>query len=115
MTEYLALVRHGETLPNILVEQQAQGLFYEVSGADETVTLTEFGVEQIVSVGKWLAKLFTKDNPLARILVSGYKRTDQSADPVSYTHLMCIRDSSCCSCTNMWTQIFCYFGYRSRC
>ncbi len=79
MTEYLALVRHGETLPNILVEQQAQGLFYEVSGSDETVTLTEFGVEQIVSVGKWLAKLFTKDNPLARILVSGYKRTHQSA------------------------------------
>ncbi len=33
MTEYLALVRHGETLPNVLVEKQADGLFYEVSGS----------------------------------------------------------------------------------
>jgi broad specificity phosphatase PhoE len=82
MTEYLVLVRHGETLPNILVEKQADGLFYEVSGSDETVTLTEFGVQQIVKVGKWLARLFTKDNPLTRIVVSGYKRTHESADNI---------------------------------
>lgn len=82
MTEYLALVRHGETLPNVLVEKQADGLFYEVSGSDESVTLTEFGVQQIVNAGKWLAKLFTKDNPIARIIVSGFKRTHQSADNI---------------------------------
>jgi broad specificity phosphatase PhoE len=82
MAEYLTLVRHGETLPNVLIEQQAEGLFYEVSGSDETVTLTDNGVGQIVSVGKWLAKLFPKNNPIARILVSGFKRTHQSADHI---------------------------------
>lgn len=82
MTEYLVLVRHGETLPNVLVEQQAQGLFYEVSGSDETVGLTDLGIEQLIAVGKRLAKLFTRDNPIARILTSGYKRTKQSADHI---------------------------------
>lgn len=80
MAEYLVLVRHGETLPNVLVEKQADGLFYEVSGSDETVTLTDLGVQQIVKVGKWLARLFTKDNPLGRIIVSGYRRTRQSGE-----------------------------------
>ncbi len=82
MTEYLVLVRHGETLPNVLVEKQSDGLFYEVSGSDEAVTLTDIGVRQIVKVGKWLSRLFPKDNPLVRIVVSGYKRTHQSADNI---------------------------------
>lgn len=82
MTEYLALLRHGETLPNILVEEQAQGHFYEVSGSDQTVTLTDVGVQQISNAGKVLARLFPAANPLARIVTSRYKRTHQSADGV---------------------------------
>ncbi|HEY9730415.1 MAG TPA: histidine phosphatase family protein [Drouetiella sp.] len=83
MTEYLVLVRHGETLPNVLVEKQADGLFYEVSGSDETVTLTELGVQQTVSRGKNLSRRFTADNPIRRIVVSGYKRTHESGGNIA--------------------------------
>lgn len=80
-TQYLVLVRHGETLANILVSKPTDKLFYEVTGSDVEVGLTAKGLRQSRRVGRRLARLF-RGRRIGRILVSPFQRINQTATAI---------------------------------
>jgi 2,3-bisphosphoglycerate-dependent phosphoglycerate mutase len=78
----ILLVRHGESLGNVDPKIHA-------SNADHTIPLSERGHEQAREAGRAIAKHFSErsadDIHPARLWVSPYKRTRQTADAIQET------------------------------
>jgi broad specificity phosphatase PhoE len=79
--QYVVVIRHGQTIPNILIEQSTDSYFYEVTGADETIGLTELGLIQAKEAGLFLASLFRRRS-VARIYCSQFFRTRSTAEVI---------------------------------
>jgi broad specificity phosphatase PhoE len=79
--QYVAVIRHAQTIPNILVEQSTDSHFYEVTGSDETIGLTSFGLIQAREAALFLALLFRR-RKIARIYCSQFFRTRSMAEVI---------------------------------
>lgn len=78
--QYLVLVRHGLSLANVHMTQPTDSHYYEVSGSDLQVALTEQGREQAKDVGRKLARLFSKKRRFKSLRLSPFKRVVESSD-----------------------------------
>ena len=79
--QYLIVLRHGQTLPNLLLAEAINSYFYALSGSDTTIGLTELGFVQAREAAMFIAEFLGK-NRLAKIYCSQFKRTSQTADVV---------------------------------
>src|SRR5262249_15383170 len=80
--QYLALFRHGESAANVVTQVSTDAHYYEISGSDPEVGLTENGLAQALESGRVLARLFPEDAPIDSLRLSPFRRVDQSADQV---------------------------------
>ncbi|HEY9756831.1 MAG TPA: histidine phosphatase family protein [Oculatellaceae cyanobacterium] len=76
--QYLIVLRHGQTPPNMMIETPTDAHFYPVTGADTTIGMTVFGVEQVVEAAEFIVKFLGKLR-LKRIFCSQFYRTRQTA------------------------------------
>lgn len=81
LAQYVVVIRHGQTIPNLLVQHFTENHFYEVTGSDETVGLTELGISQIKEAGFFLA-LLRRRVKVARLYCSQFFRTRSSAEVI---------------------------------
>jgi 2,3-bisphosphoglycerate-dependent phosphoglycerate mutase len=79
--QYVVVIRHGQTIPNILLEQSTDSHFYEVTGSDETIGLTQLGFIQAREAALFLARLFRRRS-VARIYCSQFFRTRSTAEVI---------------------------------
>ena len=80
-SQYVVVIRHAQTIPNILLEQSTDSHFYEVTGSDETIGLTEFGFIQAREAALFLALLFRRKG-VDRIYCSQFFRTRSMAEVI---------------------------------
>ena len=81
--QYLVLVRHGQSAANIVTQSPTDSLYYEVSGSDSEVRLTDLGRLQARAAGLQLGRLFTPQAPLDEILLSPFLRVKETADEIA--------------------------------
>ncbi len=79
--QYVVVIRHGQTLPNILLAQSTNSHFYAVTGSDETIGLTQLGFIQAREAALFLAQLFRRKS-VARIYCSQFLRTRSTAEVI---------------------------------
>ena len=79
--QYVVVIRHGQTIANLLVQQSTEKHFYEVTGADESVGLTALGLAQAKEAGRFLASLSPRTR-IARLYCSQFFRTRASAEAI---------------------------------
>lgn len=80
--QFLALMRHGESLSNRDLTVNPCGLYYAVAGSDLSVPLTDEGIRQVDLAGEELARLFPEESPIAQIWDNRFDRVGYSADRV---------------------------------
>ncbi len=78
--QYLVLVRHGLSLANVHMTQPTDSHYYEVSGSDLQVALTEKGREQAKEAGRKLARVFSKKRRFKALRHSPFMRVVESTD-----------------------------------
>ncbi len=78
--QYLVVARHGQSKANVAVQQGGDELYYEITGSDREVPLTDLGVSQCRWLGRLLGWLFSAEVPIRRVWVSAFRRVSQSAD-----------------------------------
>lgn len=81
--QFLALVRHGQSFANICTERPTNSLYYAVSGSDRTVGITPRGELQSSNSGDLLARLFTPENPVSAMWLSGFDRVKRSGEIIA--------------------------------
>lgn len=79
----VVLVRHEESLANASLNSTgADNHFYNVSGSDISVGLTELGLQRSDEIGLRLSQTFTARTPLAVAISSDYRRTTTTRDRI---------------------------------
>lgn len=81
--QFLVLVRHGQTLPNLLVAESEDELYYAASGSDRNVELTEDGAGEANQAGLHISRFFPETRPIRRILRSPFRRVEQTSDSIA--------------------------------
>lgn len=78
--QYLAVVRHEESQANVVTQIQTDGHFYSVPNSDPEVGLTAGGFLHGFATGQRLARLFPPESPVDRVILSPFRRVQESAD-----------------------------------
>ena len=81
--QYLALIRHGQSEANVAVKEQNEGFYYDISGSDRSVALTERGHQQAVLKAKVIARLFPAHRPLETVWVSDFHRVKKTGSLIT--------------------------------
>ncbi len=81
-TQYLALVRHGESFANVEIQKTAGGLYYAVSGSDRDIGITPDGERDCQRAGRILARLFPRHFPIKTFWHSQFRRIWQSSSVI---------------------------------
>ncbi len=79
--QYLIVLRHGQTLPNVLIEQPNNSYFYTLSGSDTTIGCTALGLVQVREAALFIAQ-FLKNIRIKKMFCSQFLRTQQTATVV---------------------------------
>lgn len=82
-SQYLVLVRHGLSLANVHMTQPTDAHYYEVSGSDLLVALTEEGRAQSTQAGRRVARVFSKRRRFKALRLSPFKRVVESTDLIA--------------------------------
>ena len=87
LTQYLIVLRHGETHPNVLAQQPTDKLHYEVTGSDQEIGLTSRGLAQIRETCVLFLVPFLREAriQISRIDCSQFKRTREAAQILQET------------------------------
>jgi broad specificity phosphatase PhoE len=84
--QYLVVLRHGQTPPNVFIETETDAHFYPVTGADTTIGMTIYGVEQVVLAAEFICNFLSQRKVrLKKIFCSQFYRTRQTANIVQKT------------------------------
>lgn len=81
--QYLVLVRHGQSQANVLTGLPSDEHYYQLSGSDRAVGLTDEGLAQSLAAGRRLAAFMGQDERFEHLFVSPFRRTRQTADALS--------------------------------
>lgn len=79
LSQFLAVVRHGESEANLNLQKSDCGLYYSNCGSDPEVPLTAQGRLQADQAGDILAHLFPRKRKLVRGHYNKFRRVRQSA------------------------------------
>ncbi|MCI0441212.1 MAG: histidine phosphatase family protein, partial [Chloroflexi bacterium] len=81
--QHLILVRHGQSVANLALQESRDGLYFQNAGSDVEIDLTPLGIEQSAARGRRLAKLFCGKRRIDRMWLTRFKRVGQSADAIA--------------------------------
>ncbi len=85
-SQFLLVIRHPRTGPNVLVAEQTEGYYYAVTGADKSVTPDAVGYQQAASCASKVARFFRAGAQLSAIYCSEYFRTQFLARVIQSAH-----------------------------